>query len=103
MSSVTVEAMLESFPNNPVTKIDGEPTYQILRLLETELVQNTSSLIIELGGGNHGYLGLVLSAEKYILLIGHVFIPHPNPGPIQTFSANCTQPQIAQVSATHKE
>ena len=47
MSSVTVKVMLESFPNNPVTKIDGEPTYQPLRLLEIELVQNASSLMIE--------------------------------------------------------
>ena len=95
--------MLESFPNNLVTKIDREPTYQTLRLLETELVQNASLLMTELGGGNHGYLGLVLWAEKYILLTGHVFIPHPNPGLIPTFLANPTQPQIVQVSETYKE
>ena len=103
MSLVTVEAMLESFPNNPVTKIEGEPTYQTLRLLEVELIQNASSIMTELGGGNHGYLGLVLSAEKYMELTGYEFIPHPNPGPIPTFPDSPTQPQIAQINATHKE
>ena len=103
MSSVTVEAMLESFPNNPVTKIEGEPTCQALRLLESELIQNASSIMTEVGGGNHGYLGLVLSPQKYTQITGHTFTPHPNPGPIPTFPANPTQPQIAQINATHED
>ena len=65
MSSVTVEAMLESFLNNPVTKIKGEQICESLRSIEIELIQNASSVMTELGGGNHGYLGLVLSEEKY--------------------------------------
>lgn len=92
MSSVTVAAMFEAFPNNLVAKIDGKPTYQTLRLLVTELVQNTSSIMTELGGGNHGYLGLVLSAAKHLQLTGYVFALHPNPGPILTFPVNPTQP-----------
>ena len=103
MSSVSVEAMLESFPNNPVTKIEGEPTCESLRLLETELTQNASSVMTELGGGNHGYLGLVLSEEKYQQITGNNFTPHPNPGPIPEFPDNPTQPQIAQINATHKD
>ena len=103
MSSVSVEAMLESFPNNPVNKMEGEPTYQALRLLESELIQNASSIMTELGGGNHGYLGLVLSPEKCNQITGHDFEPHPNPGPIPIFPDNPTQPQIAQINATHKD
>ena len=57
----------------------------------------------ELGSVSYGYLGLVVSAEKYTLLTGHVFTPHPNPGPILTFPANLIEPQIAQVSITYKE
>ena len=34
MSSITVEAILESFLTNLVSKIEGEPTYESLRLLE---------------------------------------------------------------------
>ena len=103
MSSITVEAMLESFPNNPVTKIEGEPSYQALRTLETELIQNASSIFTELGGGGHGYLGLLLSSAKHLEITGHDFSRHPNPGPIPTFPANPTQPQIAQMNATHKD
>lgn len=103
MSSMTVEAMLERFPNNPVTKIEGEPSYQALRTLETELIQNASSIFTELGGGNHGCLGLLLSSAKHLEITGHDFSQHPNPGLIPTFPANPTQPQIAQVIATHKD
>ena len=65
--------MLESFPNNPVTKIEGEPSYQSLRTLETELIQNVLLIFTELGGGNHRYLGLLLSSAKYLEIIGYDF------------------------------
>ena len=100
---MTVEVMLESFPNNPVTKIEGEPSYQSLRTLEIELIQNASSIFTELGGGNHGYLGLLLEATKYLEITGHDFNQHSNPGLIPIFLDNPTQPQITQINATHKD
>ena len=36
-------------------------------------------------------------------MTGHDFIPHLNPGSLPTFPDSPTQPQIAQISATHKE
>ena len=45
----------------------------------------------------------MLTPEKCTLVADHDFIPHPNPGSLPTFPNNLTQPQIAQVSATHKE
>ena len=65
MSTVTVEAMLESLLKNLVSKIEGELAHTSLRVLESELIQNALSVMTELGGGNHRYLGLILSAEKY--------------------------------------
>ena len=47
---------------SPVT---GEPTYKSLKRLKTELRANASSVDTDLGGGDHGYLGLVLSDVEY--------------------------------------
>ena len=47
------------------TIIRGEPTHQDLKRLNTELRANASSIDSDLGGGDHGYLGLVLTAPEY--------------------------------------
>ena len=47
------------------TIIRGEPTHQGLKRLNTELRANASSIDSDLGGGDHGYLGLVLTAPEY--------------------------------------
>ena len=43
------------------TPIRGEPTNKALKRLQTELRANASSVETDLGGGDHGYLGLVLT------------------------------------------
>ena len=37
----------------------GEPAHKSLKRLQTELQENAISVEIDLGGGNHGCLGLV--------------------------------------------
>ena len=44
-----------------------------------------------LGGGNHGFLGLILTPEKYQLVTSHAFEPHANPGALPTLPPNTTQ------------
>ena len=99
----SVDSVIEGFPYSTIPKHAGEPNYQAIKDIERKLIKNASSYPSELGGGNHGYLGLILTPEKYLLVTGNNFEPHPNPGSLPTFPANPTQAQIAQVSATHKE
>ena len=47
------------------TPIDGEPTNKSLKRLKTELRANSSSVDTDLGGGDHGYLGLILTDAEY--------------------------------------
>ena len=47
------------------TPITGEPTNKTLKRLKTELRANGSSVETDLGGGDHGYLGLILTDPKY--------------------------------------
>ena len=47
------------------TPIIGEPTNKAIKRLKLELRANASSVETDLGGGDHGYLGLYLSDADY--------------------------------------
>ena len=53
------------------TRINSEPTYQSLKRLKTEVRANASSVDTDLGGGDHGYFGLVLSDAEYARISPH--------------------------------
>ena len=46
--------------------IHGEPTNKTLKRLITESRANGSSIDTDLRGGNHGYLGLILTDQEYL-------------------------------------
>jgi hypothetical protein len=75
------EAMIESFPNRTIPKILGIPTYESICAAKAALAQNAVSIPSTRGGGNHGYLGTVLSAPVYHTATGgQVFALPQNPG-----------------------
>ena len=88
--SDSVDSVIEGFPCSTIEKHIEEPKFQIIKQVERKLVKNVSSYPSELGGGNHGYLGLLLQPPKYTLVTGQDSTPHPNPGSLPTFSANPT-------------
>ena len=56
------------------TPIHGTPSNKTLKRLKTELRANASSVECDLGGGDHGYLGLVLTDADYARIL-----PTPTP------------------------
>ena len=88
--SDSIDSVIEDFPDSTITKHTGEPNYHVIKDVEHKLIKNASSYPSELGGGNHGYLGLILTSKKYVLVTGHTFTPHPNPGSLPTFPPNLT-------------
>ena len=56
------------------TKITGEPSFKTLKQLKRELKANASSVDTNLGGGNHGYLGLVLSDAEYLTVAARLLL-----------------------------
>jgi hypothetical protein len=67
----TVDAIIEGFLQKPV-KIRSLPIYYSLNSLRQSLYGNTNSFASTLGGGNHGYLGALMTTPTYIATI------HPN-------------------------
>ena len=72
----------ELFTHKTLTKCIGEPTYATIKLIETQCKANVQRFTTPLGGGNHKYLGLVLSPEKYALLSDIPFVKPPLPQPL---------------------
>ena len=58
------------FPHKVPTLVRGVPNYANIKRVKTELRANASSVDSELGGGDHGYLGLVLSNVEYLAVPG---------------------------------
>lgn len=77
----TLTTIMFAFPHPALTPIVGRPTHATLALLKLELYANAMSTESFLGGGNHGYLGLVMSPADYALLPGTItFVKPVNPG-----------------------
>ena len=71
------------FEYSDLTIIHGEPTYETLTTLANQLKANARSVRTPLGGGNHGYLGLVLSPQQYAILAPNTpFVRPAHPGPL---------------------
>ena len=82
MTSTSSVNYKESYFDHPVlTSICGEPTYETLHHLKNELKANVSSVPTTLGGGNHGYLGMILTSSEYLRIkLTDPFTWPPNPG-----------------------
>ena len=65
MTLGAVNYVASYFKYKTPTLIQSKPTYKVLNWLKVKLRANASSVETDLGGGNHGYLGLVLSDAKY--------------------------------------
>ena len=85
-----VDYVASYFKYKTPTPIQGTPTYKALKRLKAELRANASSVECDLGGGNHGYLGLVLSDQEYATVSPTPFIAPAYPGQL-TIPANATQ------------
>ena len=65
MTLGAVDYAASYFKYETPTPIQGAPTNKTLKRLKQELWANASNVESDLGGGEHGYLGLVLTDAEY--------------------------------------
>ena len=85
------------------TLICGKPTHKSLKRLKLELQANASSVETDLGGGNHGYLGLVLTDQEYATIPNTQPFAAPNYPPPLLIPATSTQIQAIELKEQHNE
>ena len=94
MSTTTIDSITDYFLNSSIHMIEGETTYETIKQAEKNLIENKSSTQSTLGAGNHGFLGLTLTPEKYFTVTSYTFQPHVNPSTLLIKTSNATQHQI---------
>ena len=82
MSSLKLPNVSETyFQHKVLTKLQGQPTYESLQILMTELKANASSVPSIIGGGHYGHLGLIVTADKYATLANTIpWVTPDHPG-----------------------
>lgn len=100
----TWESVITAFPHTAIPPIDGPPTFASVNELTTMLKANAASIQSANGGGQLGFLGVMVSAAMYATLSTDPFIVPANPGdtPIP-LAAGATSAQINEHFRAHTE
>lgn len=106
MSSTSVptpDELISSFIGQP-DKIEGVPTYATLAALKDVLQENAASVPCTLGGGNFGYVGMIVSAAAYAAIEPDAPFTIPaDPGLHPAIGPNASAAQISERVRTHNE
>ena len=101
-STSSVNYKCSYFENPVLTTIRGEPTYETLHHLKNELKAKSSSVPTTLGGGNHVYLGTILTPAEYRRIAPtDPFTRPPNTGVLVPNPVG-TAAQIASAENNHR-
>ena len=102
MNNVDYAATYFKYP--VLCPLNGEPSSKSLKQLKTELRAKNSSVDTDLGGGDHGYLGLFLIDVEYAQ---KNMIPTPFVAPdfldVVTIDALATAVKAVHAKEFHKE
>jgi hypothetical protein len=103
----TSDTITASFPVTNLTLLvtgTNEPTYQSIRIAQTQLNSNAASIFSAAGGRLHGHLALTMPAAEHLAIVGagNAFQVPLNPGPL-VHPINATAPQISEAVRLHKE
>jgi hypothetical protein len=90
MSFSNIKADTFIFPHATLTPITGEPTHATIATLTSELYANARHNLTTLGGGNLGYMGLLMTAADYAALQTEAGNPNPEPFDIPNAPAALT-------------
>ena len=91
------------FEKSKLTPIRGEPTFEMIHKIRNETKANAKSVYSNLGGGEHGYLGLVLTSVQYALVSPILFIYPTHPGPIIILDGTTTHANSNMIIARTKK
>ena len=102
MTNTTVDQLREGFHYPTIENQPGLPTYSTINTIHTLLKTNAASVPLQLGGGKHGLLGLLLQPETYNRLTSFDFTAPTNPGTSPNIPDESTGPQINEIVRAHK-
>ena len=101
-TTLNAASLTASFPNpilSPIATVTTPPTYATLRLAQTQLNANATTVPSYAGDGIHGHLALTLSPSAYLVISGGLPFLAPVNGPINpVHPPGATAAQISEIN-----
>jgi hypothetical protein len=82
INALTVEEIVNGFPNHVLPKIDHKPTFEDIQVTTRLLNANTIPFPSVTGGGAHGHLGIITTQVEYAAISAMPWVEHFNHGDI---------------------
>jgi hypothetical protein len=100
---LTVEEIINGFPNPVLPKIDNEPVFEDIQV--TTRLLNTSAISIPsmAGGGAYGHLGIIMTQVKYAAISASPWVEPFNPNAIPITPPGTNAVDAAQLERMHAE
>jgi hypothetical protein len=78
-NALTVEELINGFPNPVLPKIDNEPTFEDIKVTAHLLNANAISVPSMAGGGSHGHIGIIMTQVEYPAISASPWVEPYNP------------------------
>jgi hypothetical protein len=103
INALTVEEIINGFPNSILQKIYNEPTFEDIQIKTLLLNANVISIPSMAGGGAHGHLGIIMNQVEYAAISKSPWVEPYNPNAIPIIPPGTTAVDTAQIARMHAE
>jgi hypothetical protein len=102
-NALTVEEIINGFPNPILPKIDHKPTFEDIQVTTRLLNANAISIPSMAGGGAHGHLGIIMTQVEYATISTSPWVDPFNPNAVPIIPPGTTAVDAAQIARMHAE
>jgi hypothetical protein len=99
-NALTVEEIINGFPNPVLSKIDHEPTFEDIQVTTRLLNANAISIPSMSGGGAHGHLGIIMTQVEYETISPSPWVEPFNPNAVPIIPPGTNTPSAAVSTPT---
>jgi hypothetical protein len=101
INALTVEEIINGFPNPVLPKIYNDPTFEDIKIVNSLLNANEISIPSMAGGGAHGHLGIIMSQVEYAAVSASPWVEPFNPNAICIIPTGTNAVDAAQLARMH--
>jgi hypothetical protein len=102
-NALTVEEIINGFPNPVIPKIDTEPTFEDIQLTTRVLNANVISIPSMVGGDAHGHLGIIMTQVENAAISSSPWVDPFIPNVIPIIPPGTNAMDTAQLARMHAE
>jgi hypothetical protein len=102
-NALTVEEIINGFPNPVLPKIDNEPNFEDIQVTTCLLNSNAISIPSMASGGDHGHLGIIITQVEYAAISASPWVEPLNPNVIPIIPTGTNVVDAAQLARMHAE